>query len=151
MKPMLRNCLLVLSLQMATLTVALGAEMLTVSNPWVRATVPAQQVTGAFMTLIASVDLRLVAVSSPQAGIVEIHQMSMENNVMQMRALPEGIALPKGKAVELKPGGYHLMVMNLKQPMQLGAWLPLTLTVETKDKKRSTVVVSAEVKALTTK
>ena len=151
MKPILRNCLLIFSLQLATISIAVSAEILTVNNPWVRATVPAQQVTGAFMTLTAAADLRLVAVSSPQAGMVEIHQMTMENNVMQMRALPDGLALPKGKAIELKPGGYHLMVMDLKQPMQLGAWLPLTLTVETKDKKRSTVVVSAEVKALTTK
>ena len=67
---------------------------------------------------------------------------------MQMRALPDGLALPKGKAIELKPGGYHLMVMDLKQPMKQGAWLPLTLTVETKDKKRSSVMVSAEVKSL---
>ncbi|MBK9625564.1 MAG: copper chaperone PCu(A)C [Rhodocyclaceae bacterium] len=151
MKPILRNFLTILSLQMATISIASSAEILTVSNPWVRATVPAQQVTGAFMTLTAAADLRLVAVSSPQAGMVEIHQMAMENNVMQMRALPDGLALPKGKAIELKPGGYHLMVMDLKRPMQQGAWLPLTLTVETKDKKRSTVVVSAEVKALTTK
>ncbi|MBK7686674.1 MAG: copper chaperone PCu(A)C [Rhodocyclaceae bacterium] len=151
MKPILRNFLTIISLQMATSSIASSAEILTVSNPWVRATVPAQQVTGAFMTLTAAADLRLVAVSSPQAGMVEIHQMAMENNVMQMRALPDGLALPKGKAIELKPGGYHLMVMDLKRPMQQGAWLPLTLTVETKDKKRSTVVVSAEVKALTTK
>ncbi|MBP6110192.1 MAG: copper chaperone PCu(A)C [Rhodocyclaceae bacterium] len=151
MKPILRNFLTIISLQMATISIASSAEILTVSNPWVRATVPAQQVTGAFMTLTAAADLRLVAVSSPQAGMVEIHQMAMENNVMQMRALPDGLALPKGKAIELKPGGYHLMVMDLKRPMQQGAWLPLTLTVETKDKKRSTVVVSAEVKALTTK
>ena len=151
MKPILRNFLTIISLQMATISIASSAEILTVSNPWVRATVPAQQVTGAFMTLTAAADLRLVAVSSPQAGMVEIQQMAMENNVMQMRALPDGLALPKGKAIELKPGGYHLMVMDLKRPMQQGAWLPLTLTVETKDKKRSTVVVSAEVKALTTK
>ena len=151
MKPILRNALLILTLQMMAISVVFSAEILTVNNPWVRATVPAQQVTGAFMTLTAAVDLRLVAVSSPQAGMVEIHQMTMENNVMQMRALPDGLVLPKGKAVELKPGSYHLMVMDLKQPMKQGAWLPLSLTVETKDKKRSTVMVSAEVKALTTK
>ena len=148
MQPILRLCLLLITLPASLLSVAQAAEVLTVNNPWVRATVPAQQVTGAFMTLTAAVDLRLVAVSSPQAGMIEIHQMTMENNVMQMRALPDGLVLPKGKAVELKPGGYHLMVMDLKQPMRHGAWLPLSLTVETKDKKRSTVMVSAEVKSL---
>ena len=148
MKPILRRCLLLVTLQASLLSVAQAAEVLTVNNPWVRATVPAQQVTGAFMTLTAAVDLRLVAVSSPQAGMIEIHQMTMENNVMQMRALPNGLMLPKDKAIELKPGGYHLMVMDLKQPMRQGAWLPLSLTVETKDKKRSTVMVSAEVKSL---
>lgn len=148
MKPILRLYLLLIALPASLLSVAQAAEVLTVNNPWVRATVPAQQVTGAFMTLTAAVDLRLVAVSSPQAGMIEIHQMTMENNVMKMRALPNGMALPKGKAVELKPGGFHLMVMDLKQPMHQGAWLPLSLTVETKDKKRSTVMVSAEVKSL---
>ena len=148
MKPILRLYLLLIALPASLLSVAQAAEVLTVNNPWVRATVPAQQVTGAFMTLTAAVDLRLVAVSSPQAGMIEIHQMTMENNVMKMRALPDGMALPKGKAVELKPGGFHLMVMDLKQPMHQGAWLPLSLTVETKDKKRSTVMVSAEVKSL---
>ena len=148
MKPILRLCLLFIALPASLLSVAQAAEVLTVNNPWVRATVPAQQVTGAFMTLTAAVDLRLVAVSSPQAGMIEIHQMTMENNVMKMRALPNGMALPKGKAVELKPGGFHLMVMDLKQPMHQGAWLPLSLTVETKDKKRSTVMVSAEVNSL---
>ena len=149
MKPLLRLCLVLITLSASWLSVAQAAEVLTVNNPWVRATVPAQQATGAYMTLTAAVDLRLVAVSSPQAGMIEIHQMSMENNVMQMRALPNGLMLPKGKAVELKSGGYHLMVMELKQPMRQGAWLPLSLTVETKDKKRSTVMVSAEVKSLT--
>ena len=148
MKTILRQCLLLITLPASLLSVAQAAEVLTVNNPWVRATVPAQQVTGAFMTITAWVDLRLVAVSSPQAGMIEIHQMTMENNVMKMRALPNGMALPKGKAVELKPGGFHLMVMDLKQPMRQGAWLPLSLTVETKDKKRSTVMVSAEVKSL---
>ena len=149
MNPLLRLCLLLFTMSASWLSTAQAAEVLTVNNPWVRATVPAQQATGAYMTLTAAVDLRLVAVSSPQAGMIEIHQMSMENNVMQMRALPNGLTLPKGKAVELKSGGYHLMVMDLKQPMQQGAWLPLSLTVETKDKKRSTVMVSAEVKSLT--
>ena len=148
MKTILRNCLLIATLQTAVFSATPAAEVLTVNDPWVRATVPAQQVTGAFMTLTAAVDLRLVAVSSPLAGMIEIHQMSMENKVKQMRAFPDGLALPKGKAIELKPGGYHLMVMDLKQPMKQGAWLPLTLTVETKDKKRSSVMVSAEVKSL---
>ena len=151
MRHFFRAVLFLIAALPASSAFAQAKDFLTVKDPWVRATVPAQQVTGAFMTLTATVDLRLVAASSPQAGMIEIHQMTMENNVMQMRALPDGLALPKGKAVELKPGSYHLMVMDLKQPMKQGAWLPLMLTVETKDMKRSTVMVSAEVKSLTSK
>lgn len=151
MKDILATTLAFLALLTSSLTLAQSSPLVTVKDPWVRATVPAQHVTGAFMTLTATDDLRLVAVSSPQAGMIEIHQMSMENNVMQMRAMPDGIRLPKGKSVELKPGGYHLMLMDLKQAMKEGTRLPLTLTFEAKDKKRSSVMVSAEIKSMDSK
>ena len=127
----------------------LVAQPVAVSNVWIRATVPAQQVTGAFMTLTSATDLRLIAASSPQAGMVEIHQMSMENNLMQMRAVPDGIILPQGTPVELKPGSFHLMLMGLKSQMKTGARVPLTLTFEGKDKKRTTVKVDADVRDIT--
>jgi len=119
-----------------------------VSDPWVRGTVPQQKATGAFMQLQATQDARLVAVSSPVAGVVELHEMAMDGNVMKMRALPKGLALPAGKPVALKPGGYHIMLMELKQPLKDGETVPLTLLVEGKDKTQTRVEVKAVVKPL---
>ena len=120
----------------------------TVKDPWVRATVPAMKATGAFMQITSTQDARLVEVKSPVAGIVEIHEMAMEKDVMKMRALPDGLALPAGKAVELKSGGYHVMLMDLKQQMKEGDTVAMTLVVEGRDKKRSTIEVKATVKPL---
>jgi copper(I)-binding protein len=121
----------------------------TVKEPWVRATVSQQKATGAFMQLTSAQDARLVEAKSPVAGVVEVHEMTMEKDVMKMRAIP-GLDLPAGKAVELKPGGYHVMLMDLKQQMKEGEIVPLTLVVEGKDKKRSTIEVKATVKPLAT-
>ena len=120
----------------------------TVSDPWVRGTVPAQRATGAFMRLQADQDLRLVAASSPVAGVAEIHEMVMQDKVMKMRRV-DGIALGKGKPLELKPGGYHVMLMDLKQPLKAGEQVPLTLTFEGAAKgKTITKQVQATVQSL---
>jgi len=119
----------------------------TVTDAWVRGTVAQQKATGAFMQLTSAQGGRLVSVQSPVAGVVEIHEMAMEGNVMKMRAVP-GLDLPAGKAVELKPGAYHVMLMDLKQPLKDGETVPLTLVVEGKDGKRETLEVKAPVKAL---
>lgn len=121
----------------------------TVKDPWVRATVPAQKATGAFMQITSAQDARLVEARSTVAGVVEVHEMTMEKDVMKMRAV-KGLDLPAGKTVELKPGGYHVMLMDLKEQMKEGATVPVTLVIEGKDKKRSTVEVKASVKPLTT-
>ncbi|MBK7021989.1 MAG: copper chaperone PCu(A)C [Sulfuritalea sp.] len=121
----------------------------TVKDPWVRATVPAQKATGAFMQITSAQDARLVEAKSPVAGVVEVHEMVMEKDVMKMRAM-KGLDLPAGKTVELKPGGYHVMLMDLKEQMKEGTTVPVTLVVESKDRKRSTVEVKAAVKPLTT-
>ncbi|OHC61695.1 MAG: hypothetical protein A2040_12685 [Rhodocyclales bacterium GWA2_65_19] len=122
----------------------------TVKDPWVRATVAQQKATGAFMQITSAQDARLVEVKSPVAGIVEIHEMAMDKDVMKMRALPNGLDLPAGKTVELKSGGYHVMLMDLKQQMKEGDSVPMTLVIEGKDKKRSTVEIKAPVKPLAT-
>ncbi len=119
----------------------------TVKDPWVRATVSAQKATGAFMQITSAQDARLVEASSPVAGVVEVHEMVMEKDVMKMRAI-KGLDLPAGKTVELKPGGYHVMLMDLKEQMKEGATVPVTLVVEGKDKKRSTIEIKAPVKPL---
>ena len=121
----------------------------TVKEPWVRATVSQQKATGAFMQITSVQDARLVEAKSPAAGAVEVHEMTMEKDIMKMRAI-KGLDLPAGKSVELKPGGYHVMLMDLKQQMKEGDTVPLTLVVEGKDKKRTTVEVKAMVKPLAT-
>ncbi len=114
-----------------------------------RATVPQQKATGAFMQLSAPAESRLVEARSSVAGVVEIHEMAMEGNVMKMRAVP-GIELPAGKPVDLKPGGYHVMLMDLKQQLKDGETVPITLIVEGKDKKRETIELKAPVRQLNT-
>jgi len=104
------------------------AQAVDVQNAWARATVQGQKATGAFMTLKASTDAKLVSVSSPVAGVAEVHEMKMEGDVMKMRAFAAGLDLPAGKSVELKPGGYHIMLMDLKLPLQKDTTIPLTLT-----------------------
>ena len=101
----------------------------TVSEPWVRATVPQQKATGAFMQLKSDADARLVSVSSPAAGVVEVHEMAVVDNLMTMRRLA-GLELPAGRAVELKPGGYHIMMIGLTKDLRAGESFELTLTFE---------------------
>ena len=131
-------------LTLATLALAASAHaQVTVKDPWVRATVPQQKATGAFMQLTAAKEARLVSASSPVAGVVEIHEMAMTDNVMKMRALPAGLELPAGKAVDLKPGGYHVMLMDLKGEVKEGSVVPVTLVVQGKDGKKETLEVKA--------
>ncbi len=110
----------------ATLSTTLWAQNVEVTDAWARATVQGQQATGAFMKLTAKEGTRLVAVSSPVAGVAGVHEMALDNNVMKMRAIA-GLDLPAGKAVVLKPGSYHIMLMDLKTPLQKDTTIPLTL------------------------
>lgn len=119
----------------------------TVNDPWVRGTVAEQKATGAFMSITSAQGGKLVAVSSPVAGVAEIHEMAMSGNVMKMHAIP-GLALPAGQPVKLEPGGYHVMLMELKQPLKEGDVVLLTLVTEGKDGKRETIEVKAPVKPL---
>jgi periplasmic copper chaperone A len=129
---------------------ALAAQaQTTVKDPWVRGTVASQKASGAFMHITSAGGGKLVAASSPVAGVVEVHEMAMDGTVMKMRAV-SALELPAGKTVELKPGGYHVMLMDLKQQLKAGETVPLTLTIEGKDGKRETVEVKAPVKPLAT-
>lgn len=96
---------------------------------WARASVAGQQATGAFVRLTAKEPLRLVGVRTPAAAVGEIHEMKMEGDVMRMRAL-DGLDLPAGQTVELKPGGLHLMFQQLKAPLQEGTQVPVTLVFQ---------------------
>lgn len=97
-----------------------------VEGAWVRATVPSQKGTGAFMSLTAQEAMTLVGVSSPVAGVAEVHEMKMEGDIMTMRVLPL-LELPTGKKITLKPGGYHIMLMDLKAPLALNSTVPVIL------------------------
>jgi len=103
------------------------AQTVDVKNAWVRTSVQGQSATGAFMTLTAREDTRLIGITSPVAGVAELHEMKLDNGVMKMRAVADGLALPAGKAVELKPGGYHVMLMDLKAALPKDSTVPVTL------------------------
>jgi copper(I)-binding protein len=118
--------------QVAALMACLGITgvawaQVKVEGGWARATVQGQKATGAFMKLTSPQATRLVAVSTPVAGVAEVHEMKMDGSVMQMRAIP-ALDLPANKAVELKPGSYHLMLMDLKAPLMKDSSVALTLT-----------------------
>ena len=111
------------------LTGGVQAQTVEVKNAWARATVQGQKATGAFMQITAPAASTLIGVSTPVAGVAEVHEMKMDGDVMRMRPLPKGLELPAGKAVQLKPGGYHLMLMDLKLPLQKDTTIPITLTL----------------------
>ena len=123
-----------------------GHAQVQVKDAWARPAVQGQSATGAFMSLTSADGARLVGASSPVAGVVEIHEMAMDGNVMKMRAVP-GIDLPPGRSVDLKPGGYHVMLMDLKRPLKLGERVPVELRFETRDKRLVTQPVEVEVMA----
>ncbi len=127
---------------LAMLAVATAHAQVRVADAWVRATVAQQSVTGAFMHLDSPADARLVSATTPVAGAVELHRMSMDNNVMKMAPVA-GIDIPAGKGVELKPGGYHLMLINLKSQIKAGAMVPITLVIEGPDHRQTSVEVKA--------
>ena len=131
----------------ATLLTTAATAQVTVKDAWVRATVAQQKATGAFMQLQSAQDAKLVAAQSPVAGVVEVHEMAMEGGVMKMRAVP-ALALPAGKAVDLKPGGYHVMLMDLKGQVKDGDTVPVTLVVEGKDGKRQNIEVKAPARGM---
>ena len=136
-------------------TVALGmatsasAQTVTVKDGWVRASVPGQSATGAFMSITATENTRLVGVTSPVAGVVEVHEMKMDGGVMKMRAVEGGLEIAAGKTVELKSGGYHVMLMDLKAALPKSSTVPLTLVfkdakgVESRIELKRPVEVSA--------
>lgn len=103
------------------------AQSVDVKDAWVRTSVQGQKATGAFMKLTAKDGAKLVAASSPVAGVTEVHEMKMEGDIMKMKAVAGGPDLPAGKTVELKPGSYHLMLMDLKAALPKDSTVPLTL------------------------
>jgi periplasmic copper chaperone A len=122
------------------------AQTVDVKNAWVRSAVPGQSGTGAFMALTSKDGTRLVGASSPVAGVAEVHEMKMEGDIMRMRAVPV-LDLPAGQTVQLKPGGYHVMLMGLKQALPNGSTVPLTLTFKDAKGQESKVELTLPVAA----
>ena len=104
-----------------------SAQTVTVKDAWVRASVQGQSATGAFMSITATDTTRLMGGVSPVAGVVEVHEMKMDGGVMKMRAVEGGLEIAAGKTVELKSGGYHVMLMDLKAALPKASTVPLTL------------------------
>ena len=119
----------------------------TVEDAWVRATVAQQPSTGAFMRITSTTDSKLIGVQSPVAGIAQIHQSSMVNDVMSMKEVSE-VSLPAGKAVQIEPEGYHIMLINLVGQVKEGDQVPLTLTVENAKGEKEIIQVNATARAL---
>jgi copper(I)-binding protein len=134
----------------AVMALALAAQAqrsadIDVKSAWARPTVAGQMGTGAFMHLTSKEGARLLGASSDVAGVVEIHEMAMQGNVMQMRAI-RSLDLPPGSTIELKPGGHHMMLMDLKRPLATGEKIKVELRLETRDKKLVTQPVEVEVR-----
>ena len=128
----------------STLAFAQNAkDDLKIYDAWARTTVPGQSVSGAYMHIKSGAPLKLVKAESPIAAIVEIHNMSMKDGVMSMSAV-NAVDIPAGQVIDLKPGGYHIMLMQLKAPIKANDAVPLTLTFEDAKKKRHSVTVSAK-------
>jgi copper(I)-binding protein len=137
-----------IALGAAALVLAAAAHaQVSVKEAWVRATVAQQKATGAFMQLTAAQDTQLISVSSPVAAVTEIHEMTMDGGVMKMHAVPT-LALPAGKPVDLKPGSYHVMLLDLKAQVKEGDTVPVTLTLQGADGKRQTLEVKATARPL---
>ncbi len=114
----------------------------TVSEVWVKTTVPGSAVSAAYMHIKSTKSVKLLKVESAIAGMVEIHSMKMDRGVMEMNAV-DVVDVPANKAVELKPGGFHVMLMNVKRPINNGDKIPLTLTFEGAEKKPFKINVEA--------
>ncbi|MBL8324272.1 MAG: copper chaperone PCu(A)C [Rubrivivax sp.] len=145
MRPTLRRFTFALALGLAMAGSALAQT--TVKEPWVRGTVAQQKATGLFAQITSASGGKLVAASSPVAGVVEIHEMAMVGDVMRMRAIA-ALELPAGKAVKLEPGGYHVMLLDLKQQLKAGDTVSVTLVIEGAGGKRENVEVKAPVRPL---
>lgn len=122
-----------------------GVAAVDVKDAWMRAAVPGQSGTGAFMKLNAPSGTRLVGASTPAAGSAEVHEMKMDGDTMRMREVKGGLELPARQTVELRPGGFHLMLTDLKQPIVKGATVPVTLNFEDARGAKSTLEVKVPV------
>ncbi|WP_113154309.1 copper chaperone PCu(A)C [Nitratireductor sp. OM-1] len=116
----------------ATMSHAIQAGDLRISDPWVRAMLPGQPAGGGYLVIenTGAEDDTLTALASPRAGKVEIHTMEMNNDVMVMRPVEGGLTISAGESVTLEPGGLHIMFMQVEKGFQEGETVPVTLEFE---------------------
>lgn len=135
----------VLGMLLALIALPSLATDVRVDNAWARATAPGQPVAGVFMDLTAAADMILVGARSPASNSVELHTMAMDNGVMIMRQM-EKIDLPKDKTVNFKPGGLHIMLIDLKAPLRANDKTRVTLRLTDKGGKPSEIDVEVPVR-----
>jgi copper(I)-binding protein len=123
-----------------------AAGNVSAKDAWVRLPPPGAKVVGAYLTLEAKQPMTLTGAKSPTAESVELHTMSMNNSVMQMRQVPS-IALEADKPLKLEPGGLHLMLIGLKQSLKAGDTVQIDLHLSPRKGKPETLRVPAVVRA----
>ena len=121
-------------------------DSIEIKNQWARASNDGQDVSAAYMTIVSNEDTSLIAIDSDVADVIEIHSMSMENGVMKMRML-DTLDLIAGKPTELIPGGFHLMLFDLKKPLAAGKEAHFTLHFKNKAGQEKTISVTSPIKA----
>jgi len=123
------------------------ADGIVVGEAWSRATAPGQKVAGVYFDITSDTDARLIGVETTLTDVAELHLMTMKDGVMRMRAVA-AVDLPAGKTVKLQPGGYHVMLFNLRQPLKPGAQIALELLVEYEDGEQTKLPIMADVRNL---
>ena len=141
-----RSLIAAIALGLGAATAFAQGAPVAADGAWARATVQGQKSSGAFVKLTAREALQLIGASSPVAGVTEVHEMKMEGDVMRMRAI-SALNLPAGQAVELKPGGYHVMLMDLRAPLAPNTQIPLTLRFKDAKGAESRLELSVPVSA----
>lgn len=149
MSTFIRNSISIFALGLGLVASLPAWSQVDVSNAWIRGTAPGQTGTGAFMTLHAHRNAKLLSAKTAIAQSVEVHEMKMEGNTMRMKEL-QSLDLPAMQNVELKPGSYHIMLVGLKRDLTVGEQIPLKLLFIS-GHKTFKKVVKAEVRPLTAK
>jgi periplasmic copper chaperone A len=136
-----------LALALALDATVAAAQGVKVENAWVRAALPGQQATGAYLEITSETQAALVAAGSPVAKRAELHTMALEGGIMRMRPVAR-IELPAGETVKLAPGGFHIMLLGLERALKTGEVVPLVLSVQGSGTALTSVTVEAEVRPL---
>ncbi|MBA2689606.1 MAG: copper chaperone PCu(A)C [Burkholderiales bacterium] len=141
------NAVAVTILSFAASLACAEGKTVEIKNAWLRATVPGQQVAAAYMEIRSATAATIVKVETTAAKVAEIHSMKMEDGVMRMQHMAS-LPLPARKIVKLSPGGHHLMLTGLKQPLKVGDKVPIKLTVKGADGRPTVLAVNALVKKI---